>query len=91
MGSFAHLHQYGDAVRRLLIVLRHHLSRFLFTRWSAALPSILGSRLMLNMREVVRSQTGSGSYMLESYGPSQTLEFRDQEASVSRPGDGECD
>ncbi len=87
MGSFAHLYQYGDAVRHFFVGVKHYLRR-LFVRWSAALPSILGSRLMLNMREVVRSQKGSGSYILESYGPLQTLEFNDREASRPSPGDG---
>ncbi|KAK7695258.1 hypothetical protein QCA50_002448 [Cerrena zonata] len=40
--------------------------------WSAALPSILGSRLLLNMREIVSHQ-GSRSYILETFGPSSTI------------------
>lgn len=35
-------------------------------RWSAALPSLLGSRIMLDMREAVCEQ-GSTSYLLETF------------------------
>ncbi|KAJ3484577.1 hypothetical protein NLI96_g5544 [Meripilus lineatus] len=67
-----------------------------FVMWSAALPSILGSRLMLNMREVVRSQGRSRSYILESYNPRETINFRDpdtsleEETRVDTPTQTEC-
>lgn len=35
---------------------------------------------MLNMREVVRSRGGQGTYILESYEPSQTFYFDDQDS-----------
>ncbi|KAK7692594.1 hypothetical protein QCA50_004225 [Cerrena zonata] len=35
--------------------------------WSAALPSILGSRLLLNMREVVMNRGNMKSYVLETF------------------------
>ncbi|KAL4246558.1 hypothetical protein ABKN59_008752 [Abortiporus biennis] len=40
--------------------------------WSAALPSILGSRLLLNMREMV-ARSGTDTYILESF--DDTLTF----------------
>ncbi|KAI0079549.1 hypothetical protein K474DRAFT_590296 [Panus rudis PR-1116 ss-1] len=43
--------------------------------WSAALPSILGSRLLLNMREMV-SRQGNKSYIVETFGPADTIPFR---------------
>ncbi|GJE98854.1 hypothetical protein PsYK624_150910 [Phanerochaete sordida] len=39
----------------------------LFNPWSAALPSLLGSRLMLNMREAVYVQGGPDSYIMETF------------------------
>ena len=46
----------------------------ILTRWSAALPSMLGSRLLLNMREIVSRQSNK-SYILESFGPTSTIPF----------------
>lgn len=39
----------------------------IFNPWSAALPSLLGCRLMLNMREAVYSQDKPNTYILESF------------------------
>lgn len=57
-------------------------------RWSAALPSILGSRLMLNMREVVLTQGTGDSYILESFALSQTAYFDHFESGASTSNDG---
>ena len=35
--------------------------------WSAALPSLLGSRLMLSMREAVYRRAGPDSYIMETF------------------------
>ena len=35
-------------------------------RWSAALPSLLGTRLLLHMREVVEKQADA-TYLVESF------------------------
>ncbi|KAJ3484578.1 hypothetical protein NLI96_g5545 [Meripilus lineatus] len=56
--------------------------------WSAALPSILGSRLMLNMREVVLTQGTGDSYILESFALSQTAYFDHFESGASTSNDG---
>ncbi len=36
-------------------------------RWSAALPSLLGSRLILSMREAVEKQNDSTTYIMEEF------------------------
>ncbi|CAL1707160.1 unnamed protein product [Somion occarium] len=55
--------------------------------WSAALPSILGSRLLLNMREMVYKQGNANSYILETYEESATIPFRHPDASVGSEED----
>lgn len=44
-------------------------------RWSAALPSILGSRLLLNMREKVERSGDDHSYIIETIGPRHAVTF----------------
>ncbi|KIP05507.1 hypothetical protein PHLGIDRAFT_119737 [Phlebiopsis gigantea 11061_1 CR5-6] len=39
----------------------------IFNPWSAALPSLMGSRLMLSMREAVAAQDVPDSYILENF------------------------
>ncbi|KAJ3554815.1 hypothetical protein NM688_g2910 [Phlebia brevispora] len=45
----------------------------IFNPWSAIIPSLLGRRLLLSMREFVEKQNrGNSSYFLETYAPTQT-------------------
>lgn len=54
--------------------------------WSAALPSILCSRLLLNMREMVNNQ-GNNSYIMESFAQTETLFFQDPSTTIDHPPD----
>ncbi|CAL1694773.1 unnamed protein product [Somion occarium] len=49
--------------------------------WSAALPSILCSRLLLNMREMVYDQ-GNRSYIMESFTQVQTIPFENPDITL---------
>lgn len=51
-------------------------------RWSAALPSVLGSRLILNMRETVENQRLSSSYILEQFSSDPPTQDPDMELAV---------
>jgi len=53
--------------------------------WSAALPSLLGSRLLLNMREVVHAQ-GSNSYILEMFKFDHLAPVRNQSSEDGSEG-----
>ena len=55
-----------------------------FLRWSAAIPSLLGSRLLLGMRKFVdRQNNNSGSYILETYTAQTRPERDDSDSSVA--------
>ncbi|CAL1694784.1 unnamed protein product [Somion occarium] len=56
--------------------------------WSAALPSILGSRLLLNMREIVSRQM-NGSYIIESFAGNQTIPFRNPSSTFEAEEESE--
>ena len=51
-------------------------------RWSAAIPSLLGSRLLLSMREYVE-KAGENSYFVETYKPEESDVFRHDVSEIS--------
>ena len=67
MGAGATIHQHFQSVSASSLPVPVGLGMLMSAyRWSAVLPSLLGSRIMLDMREAVCEQ-GSASYLLETF------------------------